>query len=374
MCNVAQEINKRGIHSAEILVLTCSCEQLEKHCTAEGITLYKGEFYNTCYSIEARNLGFITSKVKFCINWLNIKKLDYIFRKKDYNIIHSNSIATLVGAMLAKRQGIAHVWHIREFLEEDYNSMQYSGRGYKELLKYTSKFIAISNAVANKYSNQIPAGKIQVIYNGIPFVNDSFVKKCSRNKMIFAISGVIRREKGILEAIQAFNLLQSDERVKESNLETELWIIGGDLDNKSDPYIQEVTTMGMYYPNKIKFLGYRRDILNLMKFIDVGLVCSRMEAFGRITIEYMQNNIYVIGARSGGTAELIENNVTGSLYKPGDAQELEEKMLYCLLHPEIVKKIGDNAKKYAVRFSIENCVDGILKVYNNIFSNKGGLN
>lgn len=380
MCNVAQEINRRGVHTADILSLTNPCEQLESHCKAVGIKLHKVQFYNTCYSLDEKIKGRIKSAIKYCLNKASINKLDFLFIDNNFDLIHSNTMASLVGAMLAKRHRIPHVWHMREFLEEDYNIGQYMGPGYKELLSYTCKFIAISNAIAKKYSDRIPTEKIQLVYNGVPVIGKNTkaddvlsYKKLSlrdNNKMIFAISGVIRKEKGTLEAIEAFNLLLEDERANNASANIELWIIGGGMENKEDPYIQKVSSAGEKNTNKIKFLGYRKDITQLMPQIDVGLVCSWMEAFGRITIEYMQNNIYVIGTESGGTAELIEDNVTGTFYKPGDIHVLEEKMLHCILNPEEVRRVSENAMEYVKEFSIENCVDGILTVYDEIFQQK----
>lgn len=55
---------------------------------------------------------------------------------------------------------------------------------------------------------------------------------------------------------------------------------------------------------------------------DVVLVCSRREAFGRVTVEAAKRGRPVVGAGSGGTAELIADGVCGRLYPPGDAAAL----------------------------------------------------
>lgn len=48
----------------------------------------------------------------------------------------------------------------------------------------------------------------------------------------------------------------------------------------------------------------------MRKKIDVELVCSRSEAFGRVTIESMMSSNPVIGANTGGTKELIIEGLT----------------------------------------------------------------
>jgi glycosyltransferase involved in cell wall biosynthesis len=54
----------------------------------------------------------------------------------------------------------------------------------------------------------------------------------------------------------------------------------------------------------------------------VALVCSRDEAFGRVTVEAMKRGRPVVGAAAGGTGRLIEDGVTGRLYPPGDPAAL----------------------------------------------------
>ena len=55
-------------------------------------------------------------------------------------------------------------------------------------------------------------------------------------------------------------------------------------------------------------------------------MCSRSEAFGRVTVEYLRRGRPVIGTRSGGTPELVEDGVTGFLYEPGDCTALAHRI------------------------------------------------
>ena len=63
-----------------------------------------------------------------------------------------------------------------------------------------------------------------------------------------------------------------------------------------------------------------------MNTADVVLMCSRREAFGRVTVEGMKLGKPVIGTRSGGTPEIVQDTETGFLYAPGDAQELAARI------------------------------------------------
>jgi len=99
--------------------------------------------------------------------------------------------------------------------------------------------------------------------------------------------------------------------------------------------------------NNVKFIGYVDDPSPFVRKADIALMCSRFEAFGRVTIEAMKLGKPVIGAKSGGTTELIRNNFNGFLYTPGNYRELAEKILTLYEHPDLLKEFGENGKKWA---------------------------
>jgi glycosyltransferase involved in cell wall biosynthesis len=88
---------------------------------------------------------------------------------------------------------------------------------------------------------------------------------------------------------------------------------------------------------------------------DVVLMCSRWEAFGRATVEAMLAGKPVIGtANSGGTAELIQDGITGLLYKAGDHDELANKIQFLYENPQEKLKLGAAARLWATgRFTQE---------------------
>ena len=99
--------------------------------------------------------------------------------------------------------------------------------------------------------------------------------------------------------------------------------------------------------NYITFVDFTKNIQEIRKNIDIALVCSKNEALGRVTIESMLSDILVIGANSGGTAEIIQDGKTGYLYRSEDEVDLTEKVIYAWNHKEEVKEIVRQAKSYA---------------------------
>ena len=100
-----------------------------------------------------------------------------------------------------------------------------------------------------------------------------------------------------------------------------------------------------------------------MRSADVILVFSRSEAFGRVTIEAMIAGKPVIGARSGATAELIQNGVNGLLYSVGDPESLAAEIRYLHDNPKVADQLGKNARKWVEEhFSQDRYSEKILSV------------
>jgi glycosyltransferase involved in cell wall biosynthesis len=88
-----------------------------------------------------------------------------------------------------------------------------------------------------------------------------------------------------------------------------------------------------------------------------------------VTLEAMKEGIPVIGTKSGGTLELIEDGLTGFFYKPGDYNELSDKIKYFYDNHDKLREMGHNAKILAKsKFTPEKYVKMTLKVLSDVIS------
>ncbi len=94
------------------------------------------------------------------------------------------------------------------------------------------------------------------------------------------------------------------------------------------------------------FHGHTKDIDPLLSTMDLGLMCSRDEAFGRVTVEYMLHKIPVIASNSGANTEIVKENINGAIYTIYNANELAEKISTFVTQPELLKVMGETAYDY----------------------------
>jgi glycosyltransferase involved in cell wall biosynthesis len=97
--------------------------------------------------------------------------------------------------------------------------------------------------------------------------------------------------------------------------------------------------------DRIRFLGHSEDVFAILRQSDAALMCSRCEAFGRVTVEGMLAGKPVIGARSGGTPEIVRDETDGLLYEPCNPPDLARKIRFLCEHPEAAARMGASGRE-----------------------------
>ncbi len=267
-----------------------------------------------------------------------LKSLDSV----KYDIVHSNSSVIDIGNYISKKIRAKHFWHLREFGDLDYNLRTPFCKKFQKIIYCgDNHFIAISKKIALHYKPYISNQKMSMVYNGVKIPIDL---KNERNNSIlqFCIVGLICEKKGQFDVIKAVNELVNKRGIKNFHVT----IIGdGDVEylNVLHQYIKEQNLH-----NIIEFTGKKNDIEKILAKMDVGIMSSANEAFGRVTIEYMMSGLAVIASDGGANREIITDKSLGYLYSSGDFIVLADKMADCIMHPNIVRAKADKGQKYAV--------------------------
>lgn len=113
--------------------------------------------------------------------------------------------------------------------------------------------------------------------------------------------------------------------------------------------------------DRVHFLGFRRDVSELMDLSDIiAHTSTAPEPFGRVIIEGMFAGKPVIATRGGAVSEIVEDRVTGCIVEPGDATSLAGAITDLLRRPETALALGAAAKRAASeRFSLSAMANGL---------------
>jgi len=204
----------------------------------------------------------------------------------------------------------------------------------KSCLKEADLLISPSSFLKNKFVEQgFAPDHILVSDNGTNTALFQGLRREPSEKLRFGYIGTIQRHKGIHILIEAFNKID-DSR-------TELKIFGDPL--LAPSYYTELRNMARN--PRIQFLGEfdNSAIGHILSEIDVLVVPSIWPENSPLTIhEASLAKVPVIASNLGGMPDLVENGITGFLFKPGDADELRAKMGLFIENRELVKRFQNS--------------------------------
>lgn len=298
----------------------------------------------------------ILRRTKNLLAWQHVKK---VIKERKFDLVHSNSSTVKIGAECAAYMGIPHIWHIREFAQEGLGMRyMYSDKYVQKKYNEAAALIAVSKGIEDIYKIKYPKCRIRTIYNGISTGKFLFKRRQNNDLVNFCQVGYISEAKNSMQVLEACKILK-----EENNFDFVMNFIGdGD---------------GAYYQAFLNFIeenelqqctklwGFQKDIEEILAQMDVGIMSSRMEGFGRVTAEYMLSGMPVIGYASGGTLELVNDGKTGLLYHT--VEELSHHMLYFIKNIDKVEEMGRNGHVRAeAEFTVEKNADLVYEVYHNI--------
>ena len=97
----------------------------------------------------------------------------------------------------------------------------------------------------------------------------------------------------------------------------------------------------------ISFLGWRNDIIELMKKSNILVVCSHNEGIPIVVYEAMHAQLPVIATKVGGIPDAIVHRDTGFLIEPEDTDSLIQYLKLLIENPSLTREIGIKAKAFA---------------------------
>lgn len=138
-------------------------------------------------------------------------------------------------------------------------------------------------------------------------------------------------------------------------------VICGDGELKPD---LEALSTSLMLSSKVKFLGTRGDVPAIMSACDGFCHAAPYEPFGLVIIEAMFCGIPVIVPDTGGPTEIVENKVTGLIYKSLNILDLADKMKLLLQDKDLRVTLALNGQRHAIdKYEITAYMSRLYEIY-----------
>lgn len=252
-------------------------------------------------------------------------QLHKLFQRLEIKIVHAHWLPQHIIAGHMRRMGYSAVWHIHNNM----SSRRMFGLGVKLnhcLARWGADLlIPVSNFIG---SNWRGAGvPIQTIHN-VANVIFKEPNETVTNPIRCVIAGRLTEDKGHHLALQAVLSARA------AGYDVRLDIFGGPLVNNS--YFDQLKTLAEQSGQQecIRFMGFCTDLRRHHQSYSLGLQCRiSPEPCSMWVCETLVDGLPLIAADSGGTPELVDDRVTGILFRSGDVEDLTAKLIKVAADP-----------------------------------------
>ncbi|MGG5502302.1 glycosyltransferase [Myroides odoratimimus] len=292
-------------------------------------------------------------------NPITILRLVPILKK--YGVVHVHLFPAQYYVVIAKVLGFSKCKLI--FTEHSTSNRRLQNRRLRWIEKivysFYKKVISITPEVQSELKEKLnlPDNKLTVIENGVNIANIESAESYSRenlgynedDRIILMVAG-FRREKDHDTLIRCLSILPLNYKL----------LLVGDGERRKE---LETLVEFLRLEERIKFLGVRTDVYNLMKMVDISVLSSHWEGFGLVAVEAMSAGKPVIASKVQGLEQVVEGG--GLLFTKGDEIDLKNKILE-LEENEYYHEISKSCVVKAKKYDINNTVSKLISLYEKI--------
>lgn len=315
-----------------------------------------------------------------------------------YDAIHSHYwMSGIAGVELKKAWNVPliHMFHTLGLMKNRVGGLgevegDYRIRGEREVLRNADQVIAATPAelaqlqwiyeVKTDHVTIIPPGVDLSHFYPIPVDEAREYLGITDHYQRVLFVGRIEPLKGIETLLQAAALMRGNGALVFDPVR--ISIIGGDASVSEDVMSHEMARLlrlreELDLENLVTFLGKRsQEILPYYySAADVVVVPSHYESFGMVALEAMACGTPVVASQIGGLAYLVQDGETGFHIPDQQPELMAEKLTMLLNNGEMHVRFGENAARYAQKYSWEIITEQILKLYQssiNIYKKEEG--
>lgn len=293
-------------------------------------------------------------------------------RRHRADLVHANSIRAGIVVGLA-RVPAAKVVHVRDCLPPSLLSTA----TMRLIAATATTVVANSDYTASSIRALARSARIEVVHNAVDLARWD-PARIDRARARAALGGAGRRSvllgvvaqlspwKGQDTAIEALELLRS------AGVDAHLLLIGSAkfvaratrFDNQAYVARLRRTIADAGLEDRVSWLGERDDVPELIRALDVLLLPSWEEPFGRALIEAMALGVPIVSTNVGGPVEIVEQGREGFLVAPREPAAWAEAIRRITDNPDQAAEMGRAGRlKAQAQFSLDHHVAAMLDVY-----------
>lgn len=162
------------------------------------------------------------------------------------------------------------------------------------------------------------------------------------NELLIGVVSRLDLGKGVMEVVQVADLLFKWE------IPFRLIVVGSETAGESGAKAtleREIAKRRL--GDRVKLIGHRSDIETVIASLDILLMPSPVETFGRVLIEAMASEVAIVASAGGGVPNIIQNGVNGLLVPPLNVEGMAKAIATFYREPDQRHRMASNGLKAA---------------------------
>ena len=289
-------------------------------------------------------------------------QLTHLFSDIDPDVIHAHDpMAVSLTAMALQMKNLPRRPLVVASRRVDFHLKRHAFSKWK--YARVDVFIAASQFIRTVLIDDgVSDDRIEVVHDGvnIPFLDKQSPVDARAAFWLPAGAPIVGNVAALAPHKGQKHLVAAAARVVRQLPDARFLIIGeGEL---REPLQKQIKDLGL--DRHVVLTGFRPDVPGLMKSLDLFVMSSVTEGLGSAILEAMACGCAVVGSRTGGIPEAVDDGVTGLLVPPRDECALGEAIARLLIDQSLRESMARAGRDLVAReFSVDRLVRGTAIVY-----------
>lgn len=290
----------------------------------------------------------MTRKIRPVSDLRSLWQLYRLARRERYDLVHTHSSkAGFLGRTAAKmaRSGCRTLYTPNAIAV---NLHPFYGWLERVAGLWTDAIIAVSESEREEIAacRLVPPSRLAMIFSGIDLTTYSPAEDKGTVRSELAVSAETLLI-GAVGRLAAQKDPQTFVRTAEAVLRRHpqacfVWVGEGELNEAA---LSLARTLGV--EDRIRFVGFRRDVPQFLRSLDIFVLTSTYESFGYVTCEAMALGKPVVATAARGTRDLIVPGTTGFLTPLHDVAALSDAICTLIEDPDLRRRMGSEGRRRA---------------------------
>jgi L-malate glycosyltransferase len=233
--------------------------------------------------------------------------------------------------------------------------------------RYTNaRIVSVSSDLGEFWNRHADPNNVTIVPNGVDLgsVNSSLSPGEAKQRLGMPSNSFVIGIAARLERIKRHDLFLATARYLAENIPGSKFVIAGA--GRQEESLQRLV-LESSLQNRVALLGDRQDVYDVLRAMDILLICSDHEGIPMVMLEAMALGVAVVSRDVGGISEVIRNGINGILVPSDRPEELGRACMSIFQDPKLLADLRLAAHDQIQRqYSAEKNAQAVVELYQSI--------